>query len=88
MTAAYRSAGQVHRFRDTVGAWLGTGQTVYLSPAEARAMARALIKAARSVDRERFADSSGNTTPLGINGGWTTLARGPDGKALRPYQPG
>lgn len=79
-------SGQVHRFRDTVAAYIGTGPTVYLSPAEARAMARALVKAARSVDRERFVDSSGNTTELRINGGHHCLARDATGRALRPYR--
>lgn len=79
-------SGQVHRFHDTVGTYIGTGPTVYLSPKEARAMARALLKAARSIDRERFVNSSGNTTQLQTNGGHTWLARDAEGKALRPYQ--
>lgn len=40
---------QVHRFRDRIGAHLGTGQTAYLTPQEARAFARALNKVAREI---------------------------------------
>ena len=78
---------QVHRFRDSVAAWLGTGETVYMSPREARQLARALNKVARSVDREGFARSSGNTTRITINGGHNRLARGEDDRALKPYRP-
>lgn len=80
---------QVHRFRDSVAAWLGTGETVYMSPREARQLARALNKVARSVDRESFINSSGNTTSIEIGGNargaW--LARGEDDRALWPHKP-
>lgn len=52
---------QVHRFRDRVGAYLGGGPTVYLTPKEARKVARALIAAARSCEREGFAESTCGT---------------------------
>ena len=40
---------QVHRFGNQIAAYLGNGETVYLTPAEARAFARALNKAAREI---------------------------------------
>ncbi len=55
---------QVHRFRDCVALYIGTGETVYLSPKDARKLSRAVNKAARSVEREKFVDSSGNTFEL------------------------
>lgn len=58
------NSGQVHRFRDYVAASIGTGPTVYMTAKEARAMARALNKAARSVDSEAFHLSAGLTAIL------------------------
>lgn len=52
---------QVHRFRDKVAVYVGKGETVYLSPKNARKLARALNVAARSVDRESFAESTCGT---------------------------
>ena len=52
---------QVHRFRDSVAVHLGTGETVYLTPREARQFTRAINKVARSCDSESFAESAGNT---------------------------
>ena len=52
----------VHRFRDLVALSVpGASETVYLSAAEARKLARALNKAARSVKNERFVDSNVGT---------------------------
>jgi hypothetical protein len=45
---------QTHRFRDCVAVSAGNGETVYLTAAQAKAMARAINAAARSVQRERF----------------------------------
>lgn len=53
--------GQVHRFGDYVAVYIGTGETVYLDPKQARAVARALTKAARSCDLEDFASSTCGT---------------------------
>jgi hypothetical protein len=48
----------VHRFRDRVGLSLpGKGETVYLTPAEARDIATALISGAGDIDRVAFVDS-------------------------------
>lgn len=58
------NAGQVHRFRDSVAAYVGNGETVYMTAKEARAFARALVRAARSVESVPFAQSSGTTTQL------------------------
>lgn len=52
---------QVHRFRDAVALHLGTGETVYLTPREARQVTRAINRVAKSCDSESFAESSGLT---------------------------
>lgn len=48
---------QVHRFRDKVAVYVGKGETVYLSPANARKLARALNAAAKSCETEAFTES-------------------------------
>lgn len=52
---------QVHRFGDAVALYLGTGETVYLTPREARKFTRAINRVAKSCDSEGFAQSSGLT---------------------------
>lgn len=60
---------QVHRFRDHVAAYLGDGQTTYLTPKEARALARALNKAAREISAGvPFAQSKVGTFSAPIKG--------------------
>lgn len=60
-------SAQVHRFRDSVAIHVGNGETVYLTPAMARILSRALLKAAQSVKREKFTDSpSGLTVSVDI----------------------
>jgi hypothetical protein len=59
---------QVHRFRDHVAAFLANGETVYLTPKEARAFARALNKAARSCDRETYIANTVGTIRIPIHG--------------------
>jgi hypothetical protein len=58
------ATAQVHRFRDSVAAYLGNGDTTYLTPKEARKLARALNGAARSCEREGFAASTFATVTL------------------------
>ena len=83
------NAGQVHRFRDAVAAYVGSGETVYMTAREARIMARALIKAARSVDMVPFHRSAGETVTLAFadwqrsGGVIPTLERDADGRAVR-----
>ena len=57
---------QIHRFRDAVALSVGTGQTVYMGPKEARKIAKALINAARSVERETFAQSTCPTVSVDV----------------------
>lgn len=52
---------QVHRFHNGVAVYVGDGQTVYLHPKDARKLSRAINKAARSCETEKFADSSCGT---------------------------
>lgn len=59
------SRAQVHRFRDSVAAFLGDGQTVYMTPADARRIARALNAAAREIaSGVPFAQSSVGTVQI------------------------
>lgn len=51
------SKAHVHRYHDCVAVSLATSETIYLTPQEARALASALNKAARSVERVKFIDS-------------------------------
>ena len=57
---------QIHRFRDAIALSVGTGQTVYMGPKEARKIAKALIVAARSVEREAFTQSNCPTVSVDI----------------------
>ena len=59
---------QVHRFRDKVAAYLGGGETVYMTPKEARQLARALNKAAKSCETESFVDSTCGTFGMQFTG--------------------
>lgn len=52
---------QVHRFRDHVAVYVGTGETVYIEPKQAKALAKALNKVARSCESEGFAESTAGT---------------------------
>lgn len=51
---------QVHRFHDAV-AVSNDGETRYFTPREARKLAAAIYRAARSVESVRFADSDVGT---------------------------
>jgi hypothetical protein len=56
--------GQIHRFRDKVALYLGTGETVYLETATARKVARALNKCAKSIETEKFIESTFRTIEI------------------------
>lgn len=47
----------IHRFRDRIGVHVGSGPTEYLTPRQARKLARALYVAAQDVDRRDFQSS-------------------------------
>lgn len=57
-------SAQVHRFGDAVAVNIGTGSTVYLTPADARKVSHAINKVVRSVEREKFAYSPSLTFRL------------------------
>lgn len=59
----------VHRFRDYVAVHVGTGETVYLEPKQAKALARALNKVARDCENEAFSDSTVGTISLDFSKG-------------------
>lgn len=61
------ATAQVHRFRDNVAIYVGTGPTQYLTPKEARALAKALNKAARSCASEPFAQSTCGTVTVPLS---------------------
>lgn len=53
------TGAHIHRFGDRVALSLpGKGETVYLSAAQARALAKHLNAGARSIKKEKFADSN------------------------------
>ncbi len=54
----------IYRFRDRVAVHIGTGATVYLSPADARKIARALNAAARDIGERKFTESTLATVDL------------------------
>lgn len=55
---------QVHRFGDKVAVYVGKGATTYLSGADARKLAKALNRVARSIAGESFVDSHCGTFEL------------------------
>lgn len=61
---------QVHRFGDTVAAYLGNGATVYLTPANARDLAHELSKCANDCESRRYQNSlyDGVELPLSDTG--------------------
>jgi hypothetical protein len=59
---------QVHRFRDNVAAYLGKGETVYLTPMEADALGDAFKRAAESCRSEGFAKSTFGTFTIELEG--------------------
>lgn len=59
-----RSVASVHRFGDAVAVYVGDGQTTYLSPTQARRLARALNRCAWSIANEKFVESSFGTVSI------------------------
>lgn len=59
---------QVHRFYDRVAVYVGRGETVYLTPVEARKMAKALNAHAKSVETEEFRSASVRTFEMHVEG--------------------
>lgn len=58
---------QIHRFRECVAVSLGTGETVYLTPVEAKKIAKAMRACALEIDKKSFADSTVGTVNVDIN---------------------
>lgn len=62
------AAGQVHRFREHVAAYVrpyeGKGATVYMTPADARALAAALLACADDCEAVPFTASQFRTVEL------------------------
>lgn len=52
---------QIHRFRGSVAVYVGRGETAYLSPKDAKTLAKALTRAAKSCETESFVDSTCGT---------------------------
>lgn len=48
---------QIHRFGDTVAVYVENGQTVYLTPEDARELAYELAKCANDCEARKFAHS-------------------------------
>lgn len=62
------SHAQIHRFGDAVAVSVGKGETCYMTAKEARKIARALSKAARSCDTETFQASTCGTFEMQFDG--------------------
>lgn len=52
-----KNFAQVHRFGDCVAVYVGDGSTVYLTPSDARKLAKALNACAKDVKANTFSDS-------------------------------
>lgn len=61
MTNENERGGSVYRFRDLAAMHIGAGPTEYLTPKEARALAKALLECAQSIEKDTFCDSSFET---------------------------
>lgn len=52
---------QVHRFRDYVAVYVGTGETVYIERETAMALGNALIECADDINEREFINSTFNS---------------------------
>ena len=59
-------AAQVHRFHDSVSLWIGTGDSVYLTPADARSLAAALLIAVEDAETRPFVASTCGTKEFSL----------------------
>lgn len=59
---------QVHRFREKVAVYLANGSTVYLTPKEAKAIAKAMNACTRDIKANSFTDSQFHTTTIPLEG--------------------
>lgn len=58
---------QIHRFREKVAIYLANGATVYLSPKEAKEIAKALNAAVRDIKDNSFVDSQFSTVNIELS---------------------
>lgn len=79
-----KPAASVHRFRDLVAVRTGAGTTVYLTPRAAQQLSRAIARAARSVERERFGASSFGSVEVHDGDGWDQSGRDYEYRGSRP----
>lgn len=63
------ATAQIHRFRDKVAAYLGTGELVYLTADEAEALAHALLNCSEDVRDRSFTASAFVTEEFKFDGG-------------------
>lgn len=57
---------QIHRFGDCIAMFLSTGETVYMTPKDARTIAKNLNACARDVKQARYVDGTFKTFDLGL----------------------
>jgi hypothetical protein len=62
------SQAQIHRFREKVAIYLANGATVYLSPKEAKEIAKALNGAVRDIKANSFSNSQFSTVHVELSG--------------------
>ncbi|QYW06540.1 hypothetical protein uav_009 [Pseudomonas phage UAVern] len=58
---------QIHRFRDKVAIYLANGETVYLSPEEAKTIGQALNAAAVDIENNTFVQSTFSTVHIPLS---------------------
>ena len=66
---SHKQHAQVHRFKDKVAIYVGTGETVYLHPKEAYALGETLKQYARDAEFIEFTASKLGTFHLDFDGG-------------------
>ena len=59
---------QIHRFRDAVAVYVGTGETVYLTPDQAKIIGGFLRDCAEDCERHKFSESLFSTKTLNLQG--------------------
>jgi hypothetical protein len=64
---AIMAQAQIHRFREKVAIYLANGATVYLTPKEARQIAKALLDGARDIKNNSFSQSEFSTVHVELS---------------------
>jgi hypothetical protein len=58
---------QIHRYGEKVAIYLGSGNTSYLLPRDAKRIAKHLIECAKDIEKKEFKESTIGTIEITIN---------------------